>query len=155
MPKSVKCRYPLLSSINTLIVKHEVLWLDIPMNDILTMHELQSLANTRRKKPYLLLCELVLLANMIPQIPTRHQVHYQVQRVPVLKSLSHVHQKPVLQVCEQLSLISHRIDTLLCHDPVNKNNLYTAFDIYFIAYKMPVFFYSTLYTRPNPPLPIT
>jgi hypothetical protein len=81
---------------HTLIVKHQVLRLDIPVNDVFTMHKLQPLTNTRRKKPDLLLSELVFLANMIPQIPTRHQVHYQVQRVPVLKRLTHVHQKPVL-----------------------------------------------------------
>jgi hypothetical protein len=36
-----------------------------------------------------------------------------------------------------------------------KGIIYTAFDIYFIAYMVLVFFYYTFHTLPKPPLPIT
>ena len=66
------------------------------MDDVFAVYELKSLTNAGSKKSYLLLCEFVFFADMIPQISPWHQVHYQVQSVSVLKRLSHVDQKFML-----------------------------------------------------------
>lgn len=93
-------------------------------------------------------------ADMISKISSSHQIHHQIQVFSILKGLPHIYNEFVLDFSEKLPLIDNRIQTFSSHDP-SLFSKYIAFDSYFIAYKNPVFFYSTFQTLPNPPFPIT
>ena len=68
------------------------------MNNISLMDEFKAMTNTCSKKSNLLLCKFMLFANVISEIPAWHQVHDQVQSIPVLECLSHVDKELVFQV---------------------------------------------------------
>ena len=57
--------------------------------------------------------ESTILADMVSQITTVQQVHYQVQALSVLESVVHVDEKRVVKLSEDLPLIHHRLNTSL------------------------------------------
>lgn len=77
----------------------------------------------------LLLSELAVLSKMIAEIAPRHYIYYQVQVLSVLEREMHVHQKPIwlglrnrsglrmVELCEELFLVHHRVHAPLLDDP--------------------------------------
>ena len=41
----------------------------------------------------LLFCETTMFSNVVAEVPTRHQIYYQVQVVPIFERVVHIHQK--------------------------------------------------------------
>lgn len=75
------------------------------MYDFLGVHVLKSDENAGSKKLRLLLCEFMLAAYVIPEIPSRHQVHNQIETFSVLKGLAHIYNKLVLDLVQQFSFV--------------------------------------------------
>ena len=51
-----------------------------------------------------------MLANVVPQVPPREQVHHQVEVLPVLERVVHVDQKRVVELGEDLPLVNDTFD---------------------------------------------
>lgn len=81
----------------SLIIKHQILRLDISMDDVIEMQELQSNDHTSYEKLGLIFSESPPATHMIPQIPTDQQIHDQIQIFPVLECIGHVDDKRMLQ----------------------------------------------------------
>lgn len=92
-PRDTQIRNPQES----LIIKHQILRLNIPMDDVIEMQELQSNDHTSNEKFGLIFSEPPPAAHMVPQIPTDQQIHYQIQVFPVLECIGHVDDKRMLQ----------------------------------------------------------
>lgn len=61
-----------------------------------------------------LLIESLVLADVVAQITTVQQVHDEVERVPVLERVVHVHQEGTVQLRQDLPLVHHGLDAALC-----------------------------------------
>lgn len=72
------------------------------------------------------------LREVVPQVPTLHQVHDDVETVLVLKGIHHVDDKLMAQGRQELPLIQDRIDTPLGYHAAYTYK-YIALDISFIA----------------------
>ena len=70
------------------------------------MHEFKTDEDTGCKISNFLLIKLMFSANVISQIPSRHQIHDQVEGISVLEGLTHVDNKFVFELFQQLSLVS-------------------------------------------------
>ena len=70
------------------------------MDDIVQVQVFQSDKNTGDKEFRLILSESSPAAHMVPKIATYEQVHNQVKVLPVLKCISHIDNKRVLQFRE-------------------------------------------------------
>lgn len=98
-----------------------------------------------------------MFGNVISEIPSREQIHHQVQVLSVLKRVVHVHQEPMyvnnkssnygLFIWER-SLSSFMTDWTLFLA------MTLALDISFMANSSFSFFFSTFQTLPKPPRPI-
>ena len=55
----------------------------------------------------------MLATDMKAQITTPLQIHHQVETIPVLEGVTHVHNKGVLQDAQQVIFIADRFVTLL------------------------------------------
>lgn len=93
-------------------------------------------------------------ADVVAEISSRHQLHHEVQCIPILKCMVHIHNEFMLQSSQEVPLVSDGFVTLFGEDTGYLQS-YTALDISFIANSCPVFFSLTLNTFPNPPFPIT
>lgn len=91
------CDSQIRDSQESLIIKHQILRLDIPMDDVIEMQELQSNDHTSYEKLGLIFSEPPPAAHMVPQIPADQQIHDQIQIFPVLKRIGHVDDKRMLQ----------------------------------------------------------
>ena len=63
-----------------------------------------------------LLVKTPVSANMIPEVTTWEVVHDKVEVLTVLEGVVHVDNEGVLELCQDLSLIDHRLHTTLCDD---------------------------------------
>ena len=61
------------------------------------------------------LCETSVSTNMVAEITTWQVVHYQVEILSVLKGVVHVDDEGILQLCQDLALIDHGLDTAFCY----------------------------------------
>ena len=57
-----------------------------------------------------------MIAEMIPQVSSIAIIHDQMQMLPILERINHIHQKRMLQLNQQLPFIHHRVDRSLRHD---------------------------------------
>lgn len=65
----------------------------------------------------MLLSESLVLGQVVPQVTTCHQIDDQVQVLPVVKSIVHVHEKGVVKLAQELFFIDNRVHTPLGNDP--------------------------------------
>lgn len=93
------------------------------------------------------------IADMIPQITPRHQIHDQIQYLPILKSILHIDNKRIINPLQQILLIHNTLYTLLRHDPTIVLSSYSDLSISFRAKNCRVFLCSTFHTLPKPPFP--
>lgn len=75
--------------------EHQVLWLDITMNDTTAVHCFESLHEACNEKSCLILSKSPLSCNMISQVSTKKQIHHQVQILTILERVMHVHYEPI------------------------------------------------------------
>lgn len=108
------------------------------MKDSVLVEVFNSSKDASSKKSSLLFRKLMLLAYVVSQISSRHQIHDEVQVFPILECLPHVDYKWILDLSEKLSLVGDRFHTLFSHDPRILFKFYTALDISFMAKKCPV-----------------
>jgi len=59
----------------TLVVEHQILWLDVSMDDASVVYEFESVANACGEESDLLLGEFMFFANVISEVTAWHQVH--------------------------------------------------------------------------------
>jgi hypothetical protein len=89
------------------VIKDNILWLDIPMDDPILMNLLQSQNGTAYNELRLTFREPFLLVQMLPQIASIHQIHHDVQIVSILKSLLNCYYKWIVKTPQQMVLIHH------------------------------------------------
>lgn len=68
-----------------LVIEHDILWLDVPVDDSIVVHVLKSKDNICNHKLRLLLTERPVLAYVVPEIAPCHQIAHQVDVLPVLE----------------------------------------------------------------------
>ena len=86
------------------------------MNDFFVVQIFETRKNAGWKKPHLLLGEFMLFADVIAKVSTRHQVHNQVQVLPILKGLLHVYDEFVFDLSEQFPFVSDRLQAFFCEN---------------------------------------
>ena len=124
------------------------------MDNLMGVQVFETSEDAGCKKPGLKLGKLMFLADVVPEVASGHQIHEQIQILPILEGLPHVDDELVLDFGQKFPLIGHRVHALLGHYPELAIS-YTALDISFIAYTCPLFLSSTFHTLPKPPFPIT
>ena len=115
-----------------LLTQDKVFGLDVPMDDLLRVQVLERREDAGSEESSLELCELVLFADVVPEVPSSHQLHHQVQVLSILKGLPHVDHELVLHFGEELALVADGLHALLGED-AELPQTYTAFDISFMA----------------------
>lgn len=119
--RSARCVFSILwvpNSCNTKVSKPEVpplvedqvLGLDVPVDHPLVVDVLEAEQQAGEEEPGLLLRELAMLRDVVPQVAPVEQVHHQVQVLPVLERVVHVDEEGVFERGEQLPLVHHAID---------------------------------------------
>jgi hypothetical protein len=81
-----------------LIIDDQILRLDVPMDDAIRMQVLQPDHNTASEELHDVLLEVLVLAQVVPEVAAGHQVHYQEQVVAVLKREVHIHEEWVFEL---------------------------------------------------------
>jgi hypothetical protein len=99
-----------------LVVKNKIFGFDVTMDDFMEVHVFEPEEDAGREESGLLFVELVPSADVIAQITSGHQVHDQVECIPVLEGLPHVDNELVLDSPEQLALVTDRLVALLGQD---------------------------------------
>lgn len=94
-----KIRYPEVP----LIIKDQVFWLDIPMYDPIRVQILQGHNNATGEELHNLLPKELVFADVEPEIPSWHQIHHQIQIIPVLEREDHIDEKWVLELAEEMA----------------------------------------------------
>jgi len=84
------------------------------MNYFLRVHILKSQKDTGCEKSGLLLVEFMFSANVIPEVSCRHKIHNKIKSISILKSLTHIDDKFVLESLEELSFVANGFIALLC-----------------------------------------
>ena len=69
------------------------------------MKEFETEDHTSDEKFSLFFTESSTFANMVPQIATRHVINHEVEIIPVLKGVMHVHEEWMVQMAEELFLV--------------------------------------------------
>ena len=81
----------------SLIVKDQILWFDIPVDDVVEVEVFKSHQNAGNKKFGLHLLEPPPAAHVVPQITTHQQIHDEVEIFPILEGVGHVDDKRVFE----------------------------------------------------------
>ena len=97
-------------------VKYQILWLYVPVNDIVQMQELKAVHNGCNEELCLLFGKPSSTAHVISQVASCQQVHHQVQSFSILESIIHIDNERMLQPTQQFSFIHHRMDTFFTND---------------------------------------
>ena len=77
------------------------------MQDAVGMKKLKAEDHTSDEKFSLFFTESSVLADMIPQITTLHEIDNEVEVVSVLERIVHVHEEWMVQLTKELFLIHH------------------------------------------------
>lgn len=91
-------------------LNYQVFGLYVSMDYVFLVNVFETRYQTSDEKPGGLLVESSILTNVIPQVATWKIVHNQIQVFAVLKSVVHVDNVHVLQLCEDLSFIDNRLN---------------------------------------------
>ena len=100
----------------SLVVKHQILWFDVPMDDVVEVKVLKSHQNAGNEEFCLHLLEPSPAAHVIPQITTHEQIHNEVEIFPILEGVGHIDNKRVFESGEELSLVEDGVDAFLAYD---------------------------------------
>ena len=73
-----------------IVVKDQVFRFDIPMDDLLRMDGLKCMHKASNEETRHLHTEFALVSDVVPQVPSKQQVHHQVQIHSVLKCKMHI-----------------------------------------------------------------
>lgn len=79
-----------------LLIQNQILWLNVPMDNILFMHVFQSEYEARDQKFALCFCKLFLLNHVVPKIAACQQIRHEIQKVSILKRVVHVAEERVM-----------------------------------------------------------
>ena len=91
----------------THLVEDQIFGFNIAVKDTVSMQEFETEDHTGDEKFSLLFTESSVLANMVPQITTLHEIDHQVEIVTVLEGVVHVNEEWMVQLAEELFLVHH------------------------------------------------
>lgn len=98
------------------IIKHQVFWLEITMDNLAGMHVFEAEHDASQKEASFFFFEFSAIAQMVAQISSIAVIHHKEQVFPILERVDHVDQKGILQFLQQRLLIHHRM-----HGPLRHN----------------------------------
>jgi hypothetical protein len=88
------------------------------MDDLLGVHVFKGDEDAGCKEAGLFLSEPMLPTDMVPEIPARHEIHDQIERIPILEGLPHIDDELVLEHSKQLSLVADRLVAFFGENPI-------------------------------------
>ncbi len=104
-------------------VEHQVLRLDVSVDDAVLVQVVESENETCTEELGLVLVEASHLAGVEAEVSSREVVHDEVEVLLVLEGTLHVHDKVVLDLRQQVPFVHHRVHTLL-HDHLRFQHLF-------------------------------
>lgn len=96
-----------------LVVKDDVLGLDVPVDYVVVVQILKAKKYTGHKKFSLFFGESPSAADMISEITSGHQIHYEIESLSVLERTHHIDNERVLEGCQQFLFVEDTRDALL------------------------------------------
>jgi hypothetical protein len=84
------------------------------MNNVVPVQILQTEQYAADEELDYILRKPVAPAQLKPQIPAGHVIHYKVKVEPILKSVDHIDDEGVLELCQQLPFVEDRFYAFLC-----------------------------------------
>lgn len=118
VPRSARCVLRVLIALDTrdskvsdaevaVALNDEVLWLNVAVNYVFFVDIFQALHETRNEESSLFFVEFAFCTEVVPQVPPREIVHYQVEVFAILEREMHVDNVRVLQVREDRALVHY------------------------------------------------
>lgn len=77
------------------------------MQYVVGMKILEASDDAAYEELYHVLREGTVLSGVIPEVTSRHQIHDQVQVVPILERVDHVHKEGMPELGQQVTLVSN------------------------------------------------
>lgn len=77
------------------------------MDNVLVVQILQADEHTGHEKPCFLLIEPLPLTYMIPEIPSRHNLHDQVKCLAVLERVEDIYEEHVFELSQQILFVEY------------------------------------------------
>lgn len=99
----------------SVFVKDQVLRLDIPMDDIVSMHCFECVYQTSTEEPRLLLAESALACQVVAKVTTEQEVHHEIEVLGILEGVVRVDDELGADHGEELEFVHHRLDAFLVH----------------------------------------
>lgn len=98
------------------MVKHQILRLDVAMDNFLAMHCFQCMDDARAEKLSLFHRESFLLGQVEAEVAAKQQVHDQIEVFGILKGVVGVDYELGVDHAEELEFVHDRRDAFLVHD---------------------------------------
>lgn len=87
------------------------------MDDVVHVHVLEAHQDAADEELDDALGEGLVAADLVAEVPPRHEVHDQEQVVAVLKSVDHIDEEGMAELSQQLPLVLNRLNALFGNDP--------------------------------------
>ena len=125
-------------------IQDDVLRFNISVNDVTLVKVVKCLQQAADKEFGLLLSELLLLINMVSEIPSRHVVQTYIEVFSVLKGIIHVDEEGMFQLRQNYSLVNNGVYTSLSKNSSLCHFLHCKQLVVLLEYDLPYFAESAL-----------